>query len=53
MELRTKLDFTRMTTGKEVVKYKQLASKLRAKWALYSNNQGLLDELPEPRSPDG
>ena len=39
MELRTKLDFTRMTTGKEVTKYKALASSLRAKWAAYSNNQ--------------
>mmetsp|Transcript_14006 Transcript_14006/g.32624 ORF Transcript_14006/g.32624 Transcript_14006/m.32624 type:complete len:597 (-) Transcript_14006:259-2049(-) len=54
MELRTKLDFTRMTTGKEVTKYKALASSLRAKWAAYSNNQGLLDELEMPQqSPTG
>lgn len=54
MELRTKLDFTRMTTGKEVSKYKALASSLRAKWAMYSNNQGLLDEMELPQqSPTG
>jgi len=36
MELRTKLDFTRQSTGKDVVKYKAQASTLRAKWAMLS-----------------
>jgi hypothetical protein len=36
MELRTKLDFTRQSTGKDVIKYKAQASTLRAKWAMLS-----------------
>jgi len=52
MELRTKLDYTRQTTAKEVNKYKQQASNLRAKWALLSNAPGhvptLLDEMDVP-----
>jgi hypothetical protein len=49
MELRTKLDYTRQSTGRDVVKYKQQASQLRTKWALLSANMPgqptLLDEV--------
>jgi hypothetical protein len=54
MELRTKLDYTRQSTGKDVVKYKAQASTLRAKWAILSASVGapntLLDEM-EPDQP--
>jgi len=52
MELRTKLDYTRQASQREVTKYKQQASNLRAKWALLSNSPGhqptLLDEMEVP-----
>ena len=54
MELRTKLDYTRISTGREVNKYKAQCSQLRAKWALLSNQPGhqptLLDEMEVPAS---
>mmetsp|Transcript_44914 Transcript_44914/g.57508 ORF Transcript_44914/g.57508 Transcript_44914/m.57508 type:complete len:579 (+) Transcript_44914:73-1809(+) len=49
MELRTKLDYTRQSTGRDVIKYKQVASQLRTKWALLSASMPgqptLLDEV--------
>jgi len=55
MELRTKLDYTRQSTGKDVLKYKAQASTLRAKWALLSASVGgpntLLDEMEPPPEP--
>jgi len=54
MELRTKLDFTRQTTGRDVLKYKAQASQLRAKWAMLSSQlpgstgMTLLDEVHVP-----
>lgn len=51
MELRTKLDYTRQSTGRDVIKYRRIASDLRTKWALLqkeyaiSNKPGLLDEV--------
>jgi|MDSY01.1.fsa_nt_gb hypothetical protein len=54
MELRTKLDYTRVSTGREVNKYKAQCSQLRAKWAMLSNQPGhqptLLDEMEVPSS---
>ena len=53
-ELRTKLDYTRVSTGREVNKYKAQCSQLRAKWAMLSNQPGhqptLLDEMEVPSS---
>jgi hypothetical protein len=51
MELRTKLDYTRQSTGRDVLKYKAQASQLRAKWAMLSSQlpgstgMTLLDEV--------
>uniref|UniRef100_A0A7S2DJE2 Uncharacterized protein n=2 Tax=Octactis speculum TaxID=3111310 RepID=A0A7S2DJE2_9STRA len=50
MEIRTKLDFTRTTSTREVAKHKQESSVLRAKWAQYSNSTTLLDDVGEEES---
>ena len=46
MELRTKLDYTRVSTGREVVEYKAQCSQLLFKWAMLSNQPG---HQPTPR----